>query len=107
MTRGVKTSSEGAMRRVRKWLRSVVDNRWLYVLVLPALIYLLVFNYLPMYGIFELILRLKGNYIWPAMHVNAYNMNPENGRLAERMGIVTGTSHCDMLHRSNQNEWKP
>lgn len=57
--------------------------------------------------IFELILRLKGNYIWPAMHVNAFNMNPENGLLAERMGMVTGTSHCDMLHRSNQNEWKP
>lgn len=55
--------------------------------------------------IFELILRLKGNYIWPAMHVNAFNINPENGELAERMGIVTGTSHCDMLHRSNQNEW--
>ncbi len=57
--------------------------------------------------IFELILRLKGNYIWPAMHVNAFNMDAENGRLAQRMGIVTGTSHCDMLHRSNQNEWKP
>lgn len=56
--------------------------------------------------IFELILRLKGNYIWPAMHVNAFNINEENGRLAQRMGIVTGTSHCDMLHRSNQNEWK-
>lgn len=55
--------------------------------------------------IFELILRLKGNYIWPAMHVNAFNINEENGRLAQRMGIVTGTSHCDMLHRSNQNEW--
>lgn len=55
--------------------------------------------------IFELILRLKGNLIWPAMHVNAFNRNPENGRLAERMGIVTGTSHCDMLHRNNQNEW--
>ncbi|MCM1193279.1 MAG: glycosyl hydrolase 115 family protein [Butyrivibrio sp.] len=57
--------------------------------------------------IYELILRLKGNFIWPAMHVNAFNHNPENGRLAEEMGIVTGTSHCDMLHRSNQNEWKP
>lgn len=56
--------------------------------------------------IFELILRLKGNYIWPAMHVNAFNINEENGRLAQRMGVVTGTSHCDMLHRSNQNEWK-
>lgn len=56
--------------------------------------------------VFELILRLKGNYIWPAMHVNAFNINEENGRLAQRTGVVTGTSHCDMLHRSNQNEWK-
>ncbi|RAU96397.1 glycosyl hydrolase 115 family protein [Paenibacillus sp. YN15] len=57
--------------------------------------------------IFELLLRLKANYIWPAMHVNYFNGNPENGRLAEQMGIVVGTSHCDMLLRSNQNEWKP
>lgn len=57
--------------------------------------------------IFELILRLKGNYIWPAMHVNSFNMLRENGELAERMGIVTGTSHCDMLMRSNNREWKP
>lgn len=57
--------------------------------------------------IFELLLRLKANYIWPAMHVNYFNENPENGRLAERMGIVVGTSHCDMLLRSNQNEWEP
>lgn len=57
--------------------------------------------------IYELILRLKGNYIWPAMHVNYFNGNPENGRLAQEMGIVVGTSHCDMLLRSNQNEWKP
>lgn len=46
--------------------------------------------------VFELILRLKGNYIWPAMHVNAFNADPENGRLADEMGIVVGTSHCDM-----------
>lgn len=57
--------------------------------------------------IFELILRLKGNYIWPAMHVNCFNANPANGELAERMGVVVGTSHCDMLLRSNQNEWQP
>lgn len=57
--------------------------------------------------IFELLLRLKGNYIWPAMHVNYFNENPENGRLADEMGIVVGTSHCDMLLRSNQNEWHP
>ena len=57
--------------------------------------------------VFELLLRLKGNYIWPAMHVNYFNENPENGRLAEEMGVVVGTSHCDMLLRSNQNEWQP
>ena len=60
------------------------------------------------YGrIFELLLRLKANYIWPAMHVNYFNENVENARLAESMGIVVGTSHCDMLLRSNQNEWEP
>ncbi|MGN0313908.1 MAG: glycosyl hydrolase 115 family protein [Fusicatenibacter sp.] len=57
--------------------------------------------------IFELLLRLKANYIWPAMHVNSFNQCPENGALAERMGIVVGTSHCDMLMRSNNREWKP
>lgn len=57
--------------------------------------------------IFELLLRLKANYIWPAMHVNAFNHNKENAALAHRMGIVVGTSHCDMLLRSNQNEWYP
>lgn len=57
--------------------------------------------------IFELLLRLKANYIWPAMHVNSFNITPENGALADRMGIVVGTSHCDMLMRSNNREWKP
>ena len=44
--------------------------------------------------LFELILRLKGNYIWPAMHVNSFNMHVENGALADKMGVVVGTSHC-------------
>ncbi|MCD8326416.1 MAG: glycosyl hydrolase 115 family protein [Lachnospiraceae bacterium] len=57
--------------------------------------------------IFELLLRLKGNYIWPAMHVNSFNVKKENGALADRMGVVVGTSHCDMLMRSNNREWKP
>lgn len=57
--------------------------------------------------IFELLLRLKANYIWPAMHVNSFNLKKENGALADRMGIVVGTSHCDMLMRSNNREWKP
>lgn len=57
--------------------------------------------------VFELLLRLKGNYIWPAMHVNSFNQKRENGALADRMGIVVGTSHCDMLMRSNNREWHP
>ncbi len=57
--------------------------------------------------IFELLLRLKANYIWPAMHVNSFNLSPENGARADRMGMVVGTSHCDMLMRSNNREWIP
>lgn len=57
--------------------------------------------------VFELLLRLKANYFWPAMHVNSFNVKKENGALAERMGIVVGTSHCDMLMRSNNREWRP
>ncbi len=57
--------------------------------------------------IFEMLLRLRLNYIWPAMHVNSFNMKKENGILADRMGIVVGTSHCDMLMRSNNREWAP
>lgn len=57
--------------------------------------------------IFELLLRLRANYIWPAMHVNSFNVKRENGELADRMGIVVGTSHCDMLMRSNNREWYP
>lgn len=57
--------------------------------------------------VFDLILRLRGNYLWPAMHVNAFNSDPRNGRLAQTMGLVIGSSHCDMLLRSNQHEWDP
>lgn len=31
--------------------RYVMTNKWLYILLLPALLYLLVFNYIPMFGI--------------------------------------------------------
>nr|WP_255622545.1 glycosyl hydrolase 115 family protein [Tessaracoccus sp. OS52] len=57
--------------------------------------------------VFELILRLRGNYIWPAMHVGAFNHDPANGRLAHELGVVVGTSHCDMLLRSNEHEFRP
>ena len=35
----------------KRYLKSIVENRWLYLLVLPALAYLIIFNYMPMYGI--------------------------------------------------------
>ncbi len=55
----------------------------------------------------ELILRLGGNYLWPAMHVNAFNHDPDNGRVVDELGVVVGTSHCDMLLRSNEHEFRP
>ena len=38
-------------QRFRKLGHEIVENRWLYVLVLPALVYIILFNYLPMYGV--------------------------------------------------------
>lgn len=56
--------------------------------------------------VFELILRLKGNYIWPAMWGNKFYVDdPENGVLADEYGIVVGTSHHEPLARSHA-EWK-
>lgn len=56
--------------------------------------------------IFELILRLKGNYLWPAMWGNAFNdddtLNPIK---ADEWGIVMGTSHHEPMLRAQQ-EWK-
>lgn len=55
--------------------------------------------------VFELILRLRGNYLWPAMWSNAfYDDDKENGRLADEMGIVMGTSHHEPMMRAQQ-EW--
>ena len=62
--------------------------------------------------VFELILRLKGNMMWPAMWGWAfYADDPENGKLADRMGIMMGTSHHEPMARNHQeyarhrNEW--
>ncbi|MDR1806514.1 MAG: glycosyl hydrolase 115 family protein [Propionibacteriaceae bacterium] len=55
----------------------------------------------------ELLLRLKGNYLWPAMHVGAFDADPRNAAIAQARGVVIGTSHCDILTRSNQHEWAP
>lgn len=56
-------------------------------------------------NLFELILRLKGNYLWPAMWNNRFNEDdPECPRLADEYGIVMGTSHQEPMLRA-QKEW--
>src|SRR5258708_6950832 len=56
--------------------------------------------------VFELLLRLKANYLWPAMWDNAFNEDdPLNPKLADEYGIVMGTSHHEPMLRAQQ-EWK-
>lgn len=55
--------------------------------------------------VFELVLRLKGNFMWPAMWNNAfYDDDPENGPLAQKMGIVMSTSHHEPMNLA-QKDW--
>jgi hypothetical protein len=55
--------------------------------------------------IFELLLRLKANYLWPAMWNNAFNEDDSlNAALANTYGIVMGTSHQEPMLRA-QKEW--
>ncbi len=64
------------------------------------------FNHLFYEKVFELILRLKGNYIWPAMWGNAfYDDDSLNIKMAEKYGIVTGTSHHEPMMRAH-DEWR-
>ncbi len=57
--------------------------------------------------VFELLLRLHANTLWPAMHPGslAFNALPENARLADRWGIVMSSSHSEALLRNNVGEW--
>ena len=64
--------------------------------------------------VFELILRLKGNLLWPAMWGWAfYADDPENSKTADDMGIIMGTSHHEPMARNHQEyarkrgEWGP
>lgn len=55
--------------------------------------------------VFELILRLKGNMLWPAMWGWAfYADDPLNSKTADEMGVVIGTSHHEPMARNHQ-EW--
>ncbi len=55
--------------------------------------------------VFELLLRLKANYLWPAMWDNCFSEDdPLNPKLADEYGIVMGTSHVEPMMRADK-EW--
>ena len=55
--------------------------------------------------IFELLLRLKANYLWPAMWGKSFHSDdPKSTKLADDMGIVMGTSHHEPMMRAHK-EW--
>lgn len=55
--------------------------------------------------VYELLLRLKANFLWPAMWASAfYADDPMNSVLADEMGIIIGTSHHEPMARNHQ-EW--
>ncbi len=60
--------------------------------------------------VFELILRLKGNYLWPAMWGNIFSEEgsghpQDNIRVADEYGVVMGTSHHEPMCRAGE-EWR-
>lgn len=57
--------------------------------------------------IFELLLRLNANTIWPAMHssTKAFFYYPGNVKMAKLYQIVLGTSHAEPMLRNNVDEW--
>lgn len=55
--------------------------------------------------VFELILRLRGNFLWPAMWGwSFYADDPLNSKTADDMGVIMGTSHHEPMARNHQ-EW--
>jgi lysophospholipase L1-like esterase len=57
--------------------------------------------------IFQLLLRLRANTIWPAMHecTVPFYFVKGNREMADKYGIVVGTSHCEPLMRNSASEW--
>lgn len=58
--------------------------------------------------IFELLLRLKANTVWPAMHevTRPFNSIPASRQVADDYAIVMGSSHAEPMLRNNVGEWK-
>lgn len=57
--------------------------------------------------IFQLLLRLRANSIWPAMHevTMPFYFVEGNREMAEKYGIFIGSSHCEPLARNSATEW--
>ena len=64
------------------------------------------FNHRFYEKVFELLLRLKANYLWPAMWGNAFNNDDTlNPVMADKYGIVMGTSHQEPMNQATE-EWR-
>lgn len=57
--------------------------------------------------VFELLLRLRANTYWPAMHecTKPFYFTPGNQEVADAYGIYIGTSHCEPMMRNTNGEW--
>ena len=57
--------------------------------------------------IFQLLLRLRANAVWPGMHegTKAFFKTAKAKAVADSCGMVIGTSHCEPLLRNNVDEW--
>ncbi|NYE59529.1 hypothetical protein FHW58_000681 [Duganella sp. 1224] len=64
------------------------------------------FNHQFYEKVYELILRMRGNYLWPAMWGKAfYDDDKLNGKVADEYGVVIGTSHHEPMMRAH-DEWR-
>ncbi len=64
------------------------------------------FNHRFYTKVFELLLRLRANFLWPAMWGSAFaDDDPLNPKLADEYGIVIGTSHHEPMMRAH-DEWR-
>jgi len=59
--------------------------------------------------IFQLLLRLKANTIWPAMHPSTKGFFTLSGNkeMAQKYHMIIGSSHAEPMLRNNVDEWKP
>jgi len=58
--------------------------------------------------VMELLLRLRANTLWPAMHLcsEAFWANKDNLPVARKYDIMLGSSHCEQMLRDNEWEWR-